>query len=113
MENKALFIEPLVERVEEYGKASLELLKLKAVHTTTKVVSTFVSRAAFFLVISMAIFVLTIGVAIWLGEVLGKNYYGFFCIAGFYIIIGIVLYYVLHHKIKNWISNSIISQTLN
>ena len=113
MDNKTLFIEPLVEKIENYGNASLELLKLKAVYTTTKIASTFVSRAAFFLVMSMAIFVLTIGVALWLGDILGKSYYGFFCVAAFYVIIGGILYFYLHNKIKKCISNSIIYEMLN
>ena len=113
MENKALYIEPLVERAEEYGKISYELVKLKAIYTITKVVSTVVSKAIFFIVISMAIAVLTVGVALWLGDILGKTYYGFFCIAAFYGIIGGVLYFYLHNKIKQCVSNSIISQMLN
>ncbi len=113
MEDKALFIEPLVERAEKYGKASYELVKLKAIYTTTKIASTVVSRGIFILIVSMAIIVLTIGVALWLGDVLGKSYYGFFCMAAFYAIIGGILYYYLHNKIKNCISNSIISEMLN
>jgi hypothetical protein len=113
MENKVLYIEPLVEKVEQYGKTSYELIKLKAIYTTTKVASTFVSRGIFFIVIFMAIVVLTIGLALWLGDLLGKSYYGFFCVATFYAIVGGVLYFYLHTKIKNGVSNAIISQMLN
>jgi hypothetical protein len=113
MENNILFIEPLVARAEQYGKLSYELIKLKAIHTLSKVVSTFISRVILILVLAMAIIVLTIGVALWLGDLLGKSYYGFFCVAGFYCIIGFVLYFFLHHKIKKAVSNSIILQILN
>lgn len=113
MENKVLFIEPLVEKAEQYGKTSYQVIKLKAIYTTTKVASTVASRGVFILTISMAIIVLTIGVALWLGEILGKSYYGFFCVAAFYAIIGGILYFCLHNKIKKYVSNSIISQILN
>ncbi|MBC7411771.1 MAG: hypothetical protein H7331_04880 [Bacteroidia bacterium] len=113
MEDKVLFIEPLVEKAEQYTKTSFELIKLKAIYNTTKVASTVVSRGLFLLVVSIAITFLTLGVALWLGDILGKSYYGFFCVALFYVILGGVLYFYLHSKIKDYVSNSIIYETLN
>ena len=113
MENKIVFIEPLFERAEAYGKTSYELIKLKAVDKTSDVLSTFVSRGAVILVLSMFIVIVNIGIALFLGDLLGKSYYGFFCVAGFYGIIGGVLYFFLHDKIKKYVSNSIITQMLN
>lgn len=113
MEDKKTILEPLFERAEAYGKTSYELFKLKAVDKTTGVASTFVSRAIAFFVISMFISVASIGLAIWLGDVLGKLYYGFFCVAGFYGIVGGVLYFFMHNWIKKCVSNSIIVQLLN
>jgi len=113
MENKITFIEPLFEKAEAYGKTSYELIKLKAVDKTAEVVSTLVSRGAAILVLSMFIVIVNIGIALWLGDLFGKSYYGFFCVAGFYAIIGGVLYFFLHNRIKKNVSNSIISQMLN
>jgi hypothetical protein len=113
MEDKIIFIEPLFERTEEYGKTSYELFKLKALDKTAGVLSTFISRGAVVLALTMFIVIVSIGIALWLGDLLGKSYYGFFCVAGFYAIIGGVLYFFMHNKIKKRISNSIISQILN
>lgn len=113
MENRVFYIEPLVEKAEQYGKTSYELIKLKTIHASTKVVSKFLSWVTFFITMSIAMAVLNIGLALWLGDLLGKSYYGFFCLAAFYIIIGVVLYFYLNTKIKNRISNAIISQMLN
>ena len=113
MEDKINFIEPLFERVEEYGKTSYELFKLKALDKTVGVVSTSASRGIAILVLSMFVAILSIGVALWLGDLLGRLYYGFFCVAGFYGIVGGVLYFFMHKNIKERISNSIISQMLN
>ena len=113
MEDKMNFTEPIFERAEEYGKTSYKLFKLKAVDKTAEVVSTFISRAAVLLVHSMFILILTVGVALWLGDLLGKLYYGFFCVAGFYALIGGVLYFFMHNFIKRIISNSIITNLLN
>jgi len=113
MEDKMSFIEPLFERAEAYGKTSLELIKLKAVNKTTDFVSTGVSRSIVVFVFSMFLILINFGIAIWLGDLLGKLYYGFFCVAGFYGIIGVVLYFFMHTWIKKCISNSIILQLLN
>lgn len=113
MEDRINFIEPLVERAEEYGKTSLELLKLKAVDKTAELTSTFISRGVVVLVLSIFIVFMNIGLALWLGDLLGKAYFGFICVAGFYGIIGSVLYFFMHNWIKKRVSNSIILQLLN
>ncbi|HYV53508.1 MAG TPA: hypothetical protein VE933_02865 [Chitinophagaceae bacterium] len=107
------FIEPLLERAEEYGKTSYELLKLKALNKTADVTSTLISRGAVVLALSIFIVLVNIGLSLWLGDVLGKSYYGFFCVSGFYAAIGFVLYFFLHEKIKKSISDSLITQMFN
>ncbi len=113
MEYPKNFIEPLIVRVEEYGSTSFELFKLKALSLSTKLLSTFISRSIFILSLSMFLVVSTIGVSLWLGDLLGKSYYGFFCVAGFYAIVGVVLYFFLHNSIKRRISQTIITMSLN
>ena len=113
METTTSYVEPLVEKAEQYAQTSYELIKLKALHTTTKVVSTAINSGAFILAMVMAVATLTIGVALWLGDVLGKSYYGFFCITAFYALLGFILYYGFSTKIKNYVSNAIINQVLN
>jgi hypothetical protein len=112
MEDKKTFIEPLFERVEEYGKTSFELFKLKAVDKGSDIASTVVSRGVMVPVFLMVTVLVNIGAALWLGDLLGELYYGFFCVAGFYTIVGIVLYF-LRKRIKKHVSNVIILQMLN
>jgi hypothetical protein len=113
MEDKMIFIEPLFERAEAYGKTSFELIKLKALNKTTEVVSTGVSRGMVAIVFFMFLILINFGIAIWIGDLLGKLYYGFFCVAGCYGIIGVVLYFFMHNWMKKRVSNSIILQLLN
>lgn len=113
MEDKINFLEPLIERAKEYGKASCELYKLKILDKIASTVSSFVSRGIVVIVLFLFLATLNIGVALWLGELLGKLYYGFFCVAGFYGIMGGVLYFWMHGWIKKRISNSIVLQMLN
>jgi hypothetical protein len=110
-ENKKL-IESLLEKATEYGKTSFELVKLKALDKTSDVVSSFIPHSGVFILIASFLLFLNLGIAFWLGEILGKTFYGFFVIAGFYVITGIVVHFLLHKRIKRLVSNYIIKQVL-
>ena len=112
METPAKLIESLYEKAETYGNTTYELSKLKALATTTTVVTTLVSRMSVILMISMFALVLNIGIALYLGELLGKSYYGFFIVAAFYLVAGIILHFFLQRWIKKPLSDLIITQAL-
>ncbi len=105
-------IEPLIERVEKYGKISIQLFKLKSLQQTSAVTSSLISRLFLVIVISLFAFTLTTAVALWLGELLGHDYYGFLIVSGFYALVGSLLYFI-HPFLKTRINNSIITQLLN
>jgi hypothetical protein len=113
MEDQKTFIEPLWERAEACGKTSYALFKLKAIDKTADLVSTFISRCTAALFFMLFFFSASIGFSLWLGDVLGKTYYGFFCVAGFYAIVGVVLYFFTHSYIKNRIGNVIVAKMLD
>lgn len=113
MESKATILELLIERAEAYGRSSYELYKLKVVDKTAEIMSMLILKGSAILLLSMFVFIINIGIAIWLGDLLGKLYYGFFCVAGFYGIIGSILYFSKNNWIKRRVSNSLISQILN
>ncbi len=112
MEQPTSQIETLVERIEAYGKTTYELSKLKVLETTIHVATSFLSRISVIVMISLFVLILNIGLAIWLGELLGKMYYGFFIVAGFYLFAGILLNMFLHKWIKKPISSFFIKQAL-
>ena len=112
METKTNLIEPLFEKIEEYGKTSFELIKLKSLDKTVKVTSTLISRLILVIVLSFFALTLNIAVALWLGDILGKGYYGFLVVASFYAFVGIILLFI-HPLIKTRVSNSIVKLMLN
>lgn len=109
METKTSLFEPLLERAEAYGKTSFELLKLKALNKTADVSATLLSRSLFILVISFFALTINIAIALWLGDILGKAYYGFLIVSGFYAIAAIILL-VAHPSIKTSVNNTIIKK---
>jgi len=112
METPASSIESLFEKAETYGKTTYELSKLKLLQTTTVVVSALLARMSVIIMICMFVVLMSLGAAMYLGEVLGKLYYGFFIVAAFYLLAGIVLHFFLHKWIKELISAVIIKQAL-
>jgi len=109
MQAKASLIEPLLERVEQYGRLGLELIKLKSIDKTADISSTLASRLILLMVIVFCVTALNIAAALWLGELLGKNYYGFLVVGGFYAVVSVVLLFI-HPLIKTRVNNSIIAQ---
>ena len=112
MKSIATPIELLFDRVEDYSKTTLELFKLKAIDKSADVVSSLVSRLTILLVVALFIIIINIGVALWLGEILGKSYYGFFVIGGLYALIAILLHAFRHPWLKTPVSDTIIMQML-
>jgi hypothetical protein len=112
METPKNLIELLLEKIEEYGITTYELTKLKLLKTTALIVPSLLSRLIVIFIISSFILILSIGIALLLGDLLGKLYYGFFIVAAFYLVVGIVLHLYLHKWIKKPVSDSIIKQIL-
>jgi hypothetical protein len=112
MNNSATPIEILFERAEDYSKTSIELFKLHAVDKSADVVSSLAERLVISIVVALFFVSVTVGLALWIGELLGKTYYGFFAIAGFYAIAAVVVYAFRHSWIKEPLSNTIITKLL-
>ena len=105
-------IEALFEKAENYGKTSFELFKLNAVDKTADVVSSLITLIALSVVVLFFALIVNIGIALWIGELIGKTYYGFFVLAGVYALIGTLIFIFRNQWIKYPISNSIIIQML-
>lgn len=90
MEDQENLIESLIEKGEQYGKTTIELLKLKTLDKSADVASTMISWAIVIIFTVLFFLILNIGVALWIGELLGKSYYGFFAVAGFYALLTII-----------------------
>jgi fatty acid desaturase len=112
MEEKSLF-ETLLEKTEDYSKTSLQLLKLKAVDKFSDGASSAASKVAGLFFFLMFFMLVSVGLSLWLGDVLGKAWYGFFIVGGVYGILFAVLFFVKHNWLKKMVGNSIIKQMLN
>ena len=110
MEEEKSFAKRIYDHVEEYAKTTVELYRLKALKVFSGVFASVATGIIIWVVISFFLIFLSIGAAFYLGDLLGKWHYGFFIIAGFYALIGIVLYLVRFRYVKDQINNFIIRQ---
>jgi hypothetical protein len=113
MERDSNTIESIFEKTGDYLETKIDLLKLKAVSKSSDITSSFVSRLVIICVFAFVFFILNIGIALWLGNLTGKLYYGFFILAGFYLIVGILLYLFRNRWLKEPVGNMIIKKLLN
>lgn len=112
MEDNKNMIESLLKRAAEYGTISLELAKLKAIDKTSDIVSSFVLNFIVTTFILSFVLFFNVGLALWLGEILGKTYYGFFLVAAIYLFAGIFINLVMHKWLKKLACDSFIKQVL-
>src|SRR3989338_7700031 len=102
METIANSMEIFIKRVEDYGNTRIELAKLMAIDHTSTIVSYILSNMVVILVILFFTLMLSIGIAFWIGDLLGQVYWGFFIVAGVYGI-GVLVLLLLFKRIKNTI----------
>ena len=112
MEDNSKLLESLLEKASGYAKTSFELVKLKALDKTTDVVSSLVPHSIVVLLVATFLLFLNLGLALWLGDILGKVFWGFFVIAAFYILAGLIIHFFMHNPIKKLVGNSIIKHIL-
>lgn len=105
--------ERLYGKVESFGRTSYELAKLKSLEASTIVASSLISVLSVTIMAVLFIIIFNIGIALWLGDLLGKVYYGFFIVAMFYLVVGFVLYFFLKKWIKEPVSKLIITEALS
>lgn len=113
MENQSPSFTSLFENAGSYIETRIDLLKLQAINKSSDVTSSLVSRIAILLILAFALFIFNIGLALWIGVLLGKTYLGFFVVAGFYALVALLLHFFRYSWIKEPLSSAIIKKMLN
>jgi len=113
METQAHSFESLFERAGEYFETRMELVKLKSVNKSSDIISSVISNVTILLIILLSIIILSVGLALWIGEKAGKSYYGFFIVGGFYVFIAIIGYTFRKRILKAPVTNLFINKVLN
>ncbi len=112
MKDNSKLIDSLLEKATNYGKTSLELIKLQAVDKTSDSVSSIVPIAIVIIIVSCFLLFINLGIAFWLGDIFGKIYRGFLAVGAFYAIVSLILYFFMRNRIKQTVYDFMIRQLL-
>ena len=113
MENKVNLIESLFESTVEYGKSSAELIKLRALYKTSEIASSALPHLVVIVIVVVFMLFISLGLALWLGTILEKVFYGFFIIGAFYGITGLLMHLFMHKWMKKKFGDFIVKQLFN
>ncbi|WP_269225113.1 hypothetical protein [Flavobacterium eburneipallidum] len=105
-------IATLFDRAKDYSKTTLKLFKLNAVDKTAEIVSSLFSLLVVVLTVVLSVVIISIGLALYIGKLLGDSFYGFFVIGAFYLLLAIILRVFREQWLKYPVSNSIIKQMM-
>src|SRR5258708_3788384 len=105
-------IETLIKKSRDYLDTKIELTKLKAVNTSSDVLSTLIYLIVKILIIFLLIGFTSVAVAILIGKTLRDYYYGFLIIGGIYLFVLLIIYIQSKNWIKGPIANSLINKML-
>lgn len=109
-ETEKSFTERIYEKAEQYVKTTVELYRLKTIHTVSDVVAALATGFVIWVIIFLFLLFLSLGTAFYLGEVLGGLHYGFFIVAGIYVLVGLIIYMLRVKCLKIRINDFIIRQ---
>jgi len=113
MEPEPNKVESLLQNANDHLETRLKLFKWKVALKSADIISGNASRLVLLAFLSLFIFVLSIAIGLYLGDLLGKVYYGFFVLAGFYGLCIVVVYLFRNKWIETPVSNGIIQKMTN
>ena len=113
MEDNKTPVEALLERGQAYIKTTFQLFKLKGTDKIAEIVSTLASGFVILMLLVFLFVNLNIGIALLIGDLLGKLWLGFLIVSGFYLILLFIILLFLRKSISRLISNFIIRNLLD
>ncbi|MFN0082365.1 MAG: hypothetical protein ACKVOM_07565 [Ferruginibacter sp.] len=103
-------IDALFERTKDYVETRADLYRLKAIRKMAEVGSSIISKVILAVVFSSFFLMLNVGLSLWLGDLMNRLYLGFFAVAGFYLIVGVIVYANRQKILRSPIADSIIKK---
>jgi hypothetical protein len=112
MEDQQQDVDMLLSDAGDFIETRTTLFKLKAIESLVDVSGELVSGLGLIVITSFVIIIFSIGIALLIGDWLGKSFYGFFIMGGVYGIIALVIYAKRNSWLKDPFSNMLIRKIL-
>jgi hypothetical protein len=106
-------IDSLISNSQDYVETRLTLFKLKMVDKSSDIASTILSFLPLILVFTIVFILLNIGIALLIGDLVGRASWGFLILTAIYIIIALVLFSQRNKMLKVPFANMLIKKFLN
>jgi hypothetical protein len=103
----------VMEQAEQYVKTNAELYTLRFTGKMATVISSIFSRLIIGMLVFIVLFMGSMGMALWIGDLVGQAYAGYLIVAGSIALLTIILYVFRSTIIRKPIMNNIVSQILN
>jgi hypothetical protein len=105
-------MEAIIQKAGEYLETRIELMRLQTVSKSSDVVSHLLTQIVLIVILILFFLMVNIGLAMWLGDVMGKSYYGFFTVAAVDGIVGILFFLLRKSWLKEPINNLMVRKLL-
>ncbi|HXB95076.1 MAG TPA: hypothetical protein VNU70_07955 [Puia sp.] len=112
MDEQPTDIDSLLSDAGDFIETRTTLWKLKAIESLADVSGELVSGLAMIVITSFVVIIFSIGLALLIGDWLGKGYYGFFIMGGFYAVVAGIIYARRTRWLKDPFSNMLIRKIL-
>jgi hypothetical protein len=112
MEEQPTDIDILLSDAGDFIETRTTLWKYKSIESLADVSGELVSGLGLIVIASFIIIIFSIGFALLLGDWVGKTYYGFFIMGGFYVLLGLIIFAGRRKWLKEPFSNMLIRKIL-
>lgn len=81
----------IIDQLKDYAETQIKLAKLEAIDKSSAFLASFITDMIVAVIFTLAFLFISFAIAFVLSRLLGSNWAGFGCMAGIYIIIGLIL----------------------
>jgi len=103
-------VEKLAAHIKEYAETKFDLVVLNAQDKFTNVLSSLVASATGIVLCIFVLLFASVGVALWLGDCFQSPFIGFFCVAGFYLLVAVIVIINRNKWIREPMTNSLLKK---
>jgi len=101
-------IEELTESIKSYISTNFDLIKYKGIERATVIIADLVSNVLVGLMLLFFLFFISLWACFYISSLFGDNYTGIAIVAGFYLLIGVILFFVRKKMIIKPLRNKIV-----
>lgn len=112
MEDQRHDIDSLLSDAGDYVATRTNLWKLKAIESLADVSGELASGLGMIGIVTFVVLLFSVGLALLIGDWLGKDFYGFFIMGGAYFIFGLICFIRRNRWMKDPFSNMLIRKIL-